>query len=102
MGYGRYDNHAGRPCGYAVEATCDHPGCEAVIDRGLGYLCGTTETIHGGGPGCGGYFCETHLRWSRKMNDGRYASLCDACKDSPDDAEFFEDDHVCSPYEDWS
>jgi hypothetical protein len=49
MGWARYRNHEGRECGYAVAATCDHPGCTARIDRGLGYLCGTTDAIDGSG-----------------------------------------------------
>ena len=49
----------GRPIGYAVEATCDYPGCKKRIDRGLSYLCGT---MHGDEQfGCGGYFCGEHL-----------------------------------------
>ena len=56
----------GRPIGYLWPATCDHPGCEAKIDRGLAYACGgmhgdndtfpTTEN----GICCEGYFCEKH------------------------------------------
>jgi len=30
----------GRPIGYAHEATCDHPECNAAIHRGLSYACG--------------------------------------------------------------
>jgi hypothetical protein len=46
--------------GYGVRAVCEaKQGCTEVIDRGLGYLCGTTP----GEPenGCGGYFCGNHL-----------------------------------------
>lgn len=63
MGYGYYTLPDGRKAGYAVEARCDNPGCGEVIDRGLSYLCG----LHPEGyrdvdePGCGGYFCMTHL-----------------------------------------
>jgi hypothetical protein len=92
MGWARYQNHEGRECGYAVAATCDHPGCTAEIDRGLGYLCGTTDAIDGSGPGCGKYFCAAHLPAVRKMKGGGYASLCVACKDDPVDDDHFEPD----------
>ena len=57
-----YDNHWRRDIGYGVPAYCDHPKCNAEIDRGLAYVCG-------GGPygenekrdGCGLYFCYKHL-----------------------------------------
>ena len=35
----------GREIGYSVRAKCDHPGCAADIDRGLGHVCGG---MHGG------------------------------------------------------
>jgi hypothetical protein len=34
------EDSRGRPIGYAWEATCDRPGCNAKIDRGLAYACG--------------------------------------------------------------
>lgn len=50
----------GRPIGYGHEATCDHPLCDEVIDRGLAYACGGT---HGDTEySCEGYFCEKHRR----------------------------------------
>jgi len=49
----------GKHVGYAVEDTCNHPGCTKHIDRGLAYACGgehgTTEDH------CDGYFCSKHL-----------------------------------------
>lgn len=49
----------GRPIGYAHEATCDHPGCDEEIDRGLGYACGE---MHGEDEmSCERYFCDKHL-----------------------------------------
>ena len=56
----------GRPIGYAVEATCDQPGCSAKIDRGMGYACGGEHwgaEIEVGDQTyitCGGYFCGAH------------------------------------------
>lgn len=59
MGYAYYLLPDGREAGYSVEAECDEPGCDAQIDRGLGYLCGTDP---GGSEGsCGDYFCGRHL-----------------------------------------
>jgi hypothetical protein len=52
-------NEYGREIGYGVQATCDFPGCDEKIDRGLGYACGG---MHDSGPTrCGGYFCGRHL-----------------------------------------
>lgn len=52
------DDQWGRPIGYAFEGQCDQPGCPVVIDRGLGYCCGS---MHGGTEnGCGLYFCGKH------------------------------------------
>jgi hypothetical protein len=61
----------GRDIGYGISATCDHPGCETKIDRGLSYCCGD---MHGGDLDeentgteavlyqcCGRYFCPEHL-----------------------------------------
>lgn len=51
----------GRPIGYAVQATCDEPGCGARIDRGLSYSCGP---MHGENAySCERYFCSEHLHW---------------------------------------
>lgn len=65
---------SGRDIGYAVEATCDEPGCDAVIDRGLGYLCGD---MHCDGWSCNGYFCGKHLEVSPQR--------CLRCAHAPDD-----------------
>ena len=52
------EDDLGRPIGYGVHATCDYPGCETEIDRGLAYLCGR---MHGDDLGCGRYFCVEHI-----------------------------------------
>ena len=63
----------GRPIGYAFAATCDHQGCEAKIDRGLGYACGGE---HGEGEHyCELYFCASHLFITS------IGQLCPACYD---------------------
>jgi len=74
MGWGQYDVfgynprtqlYEGRPAGYYVSALCDVPGCLTVIDRGLGYKCGSQfSLIRSGEPekghGCGAYICIQH------------------------------------------
>ncbi len=84
MGYASYTLPDGREGGYAVDATCDLDGCEAEIDRGLGYLCGS---VPGGHPfGCGKYFCSAHLYYGG-VDDGagghRWAphNMCEPCVD---------------------
>lgn len=49
----------GREIGYGVKAKCDFIGCVAVIDRGLGYCCGSMHESSND-DGCGKYFCEQH------------------------------------------
>lgn len=56
-----------RHIGYGVPAKCDHPGCDADIDRGLAYVCGGEP--HGGDDGCGLFFCGDHL----------FPDLCQRC-----------------------
>ena len=66
------DNH-GRPIGYAVVATCDHPECNREIDRGLSYACGG---YHGGGEdACDRYFCDRHLVYFFGV-DGQHCVPC--------------------------
>jgi hypothetical protein len=56
MAYQCYEKD-GRDQGYGVPATCDHPGCTADIDRGMGYACGGDPTEN-----CGLFFCAEHRR----------------------------------------
>ena len=55
-----YDSKWKRDIGYGVPAYCDHPGCHAVINRGLAYVCAEQQP-YGGEHGCGLYFCYKHL-----------------------------------------
>jgi hypothetical protein len=55
-----YDGHWKRDIGYGVPAYCDHPSCNATIDRGLSFVCGGEP--YGGEKGCGLYFCSKHMR----------------------------------------
>jgi len=54
-----FDGDWNRDIGYGVPAVCDHPKCDAKIDRGLSYVCGGDP--YGGDKGCGLYFCGDHL-----------------------------------------
>lgn len=53
-----HDDNWNRDIGYGVPAICDHPDCNAEIDRGLGYVCG--DDVYGGDKGCGLFFCSKH------------------------------------------
>lgn len=75
MGYGYYTRTIDgleRHLGYGVKALCDHPDCDEVIDRGLGYLCGD-EPGEGNEEGCGRYFCGAHgggTKWCERCAQG--------------------------------
>ena len=67
----------GKPIGYAHSATCDHPGCDAKIDRGLAFACGG---MHGEDEySCEGYFCHKHRRGFIEDGD-RIVSVCADCE----------------------
>lgn len=85
----------GRPIGYGHEATCDHPGCENKIDRGLGYVCGV---MHGSDEySCDKYFCEEHRSNLVEMSDGDITRVCDDCaKGLLESGEWFDDDGLLS------
>jgi hypothetical protein len=53
-----YNSDWHRDIGYGVPAICDHPECNAKIDRGIGYCCGAEP--FGGNSGCGLHFCTQH------------------------------------------
>ncbi|CAM4074632.1 hypothetical protein [Shewanella denitrificans] len=79
----------GRPIGYAIEATCDHPGCHNQIDRGLSYACGD---MHGNDEiGCAGYFCERH-RATHIEHDGKHHQICNRCATELVDSEEWQED----------
>lgn len=60
-----WDNRWKRDIGYGVPAFCDHPKCNAQIDRGLGFVCCAQEP-YGGEHGCGLYFCGKHGGFDHK------------------------------------
>ena len=87
------DRDRRRHIGYGVPATCDHPGCGAAIDRGLGYACG--GGVVGTVENCGLFFCPDHLRYSIEDGEGRRQDVCDRCANdeppfdpTPDTAEW--------------
>ena len=92
MGYANCGKDSqGRPIGYAVDAICDHDGCDAVIDRGMGYACGgdhglMTHSNHpmGENLSCEKYFCGKHLYmmtvpYSLDRDEPIVATLCESC-----------------------
>ena len=78
MGWGDCGTDSkGRPIGYVFEATCDHPGCNAEIDRGLSFACGG---MHGELElGCEGYFCPKHMHMVKVVGYDHIDQLCAAC-----------------------
>ena len=65
MGWAYGIAYDGREIGYTVKATCDMPGCDAKIDRGVDHLCdgpgSGLEVVMGGvGRSCGKYYCGAH------------------------------------------
>lgn len=80
MGWGNCGTDSrDRPIGYNFEATCDHPDCDAEIDRGLSYACGG---MHGATEhGCESYFCEEHLFHVRIDDENYSVQVCAECAD---------------------
>jgi len=72
-----FDNKWGRDIGYGVPATCDQPGCDVKIDRGLAYVCAHQQP-YGGEDGCGLYFCHAHLSCGK----------CERCRAITDDGPY--------------
>lgn len=72
-----YDDNWKRDVGYGVPAYCDHPGCNAEIDRGLGYVCGGEP--FGGDYGCGLHFCGHHLVHRNPRGSGHGVQSCKRC-----------------------
>lgn len=68
-----HDDNWNRDIGYGVPATCDFPGCDEKIYRGLVHVCGSDP--YGGEHGCGLYFCEKHLEHHPRLK----VQLCERC-----------------------
>jgi hypothetical protein len=93
-----HDGHWNRDIGYGVPAICDHPRCQAAIDRGLSYVCGGQP--YGGADGCGLYFCPRHL--------AGVPPLCPRCRNhrpaftpKPDTAEWVAHKATDPSWADW-
>ena len=69
-----YDDNWERDIGYGVPAYCDHDGCGKEIDRGLSYVCCSSEP-YGGEHGCGRYYCEGHQ--SKTWDETEEFQTCD-------------------------
>ena len=78
MGWGNCGTDSqGRPIGYSFDGTCDHPGCNREIDRGLAHACGG---MHGEQDySCEGYFCHEHLTMV-ETPEGDCISICPECE----------------------
>ena len=72
-----YDERWQRDIGYGVPAVCDHPECNAQIDRGLAYVC-CDEQPHGG-EGCGLFFCDEHRSFASSGGVLIQPAKCDRC-----------------------
>ncbi|MEN3123252.1 hypothetical protein [Janibacter sp. LM] len=66
------DPHRRRHIGYGVPAACDHPDCDAAIDRGMSHACGGGVT--GEADNCGLFFCEEHLAYEIEGE-----AVCERC-----------------------
>lgn len=79
MGWGNCGQDSqGRQIGYYHSATCDHPGCEEKIDRGLSYVCGE---MHGEDEvSCEKYFCDAHRKTAPGLC-GTWVNICFSCYD---------------------
>lgn len=81
-------NDHGQEMGYGVEATCDEPGCDAVIDRGLAHVCGT---MHEDPDTCHRYYCGEHLILA---DVGPGGGLCARCYAEQERDGVLEDDNA--------
>jgi len=80
----------GREIGYAIEATCDHPGCKTKIDRGLSYACGG---MHGEDVNdCHKYFCPEHLFYMDGVDV--IHPICEECSNLYIEANYDSDNEI--------
>ena len=79
MGWGNCGTDSkGRLIGYYHSGTCDHPGCEKEISRGVDAACGGMHGTDEGG--CEQYFCDKHLEMVPDYDQElRAAQLCESC-----------------------
>lgn len=103
MGWGNCGTDSeGRPIGYVFPATCDHPGCDEHIHRGLSYACGD---MHGEDEvSCERYFCSKHRHQYVEADQSLtgLATICDQCAATLlESGEWYEDEQegVIKPQE---
>ncbi|MEW9530726.1 hypothetical protein [Microbispora sp. NPDC049125] len=83
MGYGYYLVHRNGQqieAGYLVPDICNEDDCYQEIDRGLDCLCGRQPG--GDEYGCGGYYCDSHLYFSRRVDEPEMCKRCLAAADA--------------------
>jgi hypothetical protein len=102
-----YDDNWSRDIGYGVPCKCDHPDCDADIDRGLAHVC-CGQQPYGGEDGCGLYFCGAHLVHYRDDDGAWSPAMCERCaKDEapfsakPDAAEWIKYKLTCETWQQW-
>ena len=90
-----YDEKWKRDIGYDVAGTCDYPGCEKIINRGIDHVCGGEP--YGGDIGCGLYFCAEHLEMKIMDGEAEPSPVCAQCaagkkpfEPTPDVAEWLD------------
>jgi hypothetical protein len=76
--YTVYRNGQEIEAGYNVPDVCNLSTCTTEIDRGAGYLCGSTPG--GDEHGCGYYFCEDDL-YCVETGDGETVQVCEGDRD---------------------
>lgn len=60
-----------------MTATCEHPGCNEKIDRGMSFACGGEPFSE---YGCDRYFCPAHLFYTQFNKEGEVCSREDDCQ----------------------
>ena len=83
-----FDSHWNRDIGYGVPAYCDHPKCNAEIDRGLSYVCCEVQP-YGGENGCGLFFCSDH----KQSYTEKHGPMCKRCASSKPPYRRIKPDH---------
>lgn len=78
-----YDQDHDRFIGYGVPAYCDHPDCDAEINRGFSYVCGSD--LRGGEHGCGLFFCQEHRHMTEDNDPRGDIELCERCLSEQDE-----------------